>query len=211
MRKLTAFFVVLVLFVLTAFVWAQGRVYYFNGVPYRFPTVQGGSGELLTNNGTGVLTWSPAPTPEGLWAGSVVFSTVSCPTGWTVSTTAAGRYLVGMPSGGTVSGTVGTALTNLEARDHVHAGPSHQHTGPNHSHVAGAWTTSGATGTITQGWGDGSGATITLPTQGHTHTVGPFSTGDSGTGLTGAAGTANTGGASATIAPYIQFIVCVKD
>lgn len=50
-----------------------------------------------------------------------------CPTGWTEYTAAQGRVIVGVPAGGTVAGTVGSALANLDTRDittvvaHLHA------------------------------------------------------------------------------------------
>ncbi len=54
-------------------------------------------------------------------AGTVVyFDLAACPAGWTELTAARGRTIVGLPSGGTLGGTQGTALTNLEARTHDH-------------------------------------------------------------------------------------------
>jgi hypothetical protein len=49
------------------------------------------------------------------------FNLPSCPSGWTEVTDAQGRAIVGLPSGGTLSGTVGTGLTNLEDRSHSHS------------------------------------------------------------------------------------------
>lgn len=50
-------------------------------------------------------------------SGAVMFFNLSvCPAGWTELTQARGRYLVGLPSGGTLGGTAGTALSNLENR-----------------------------------------------------------------------------------------------
>ena len=58
-------------------------------------------------------------------AGAVMpFNLASCPSGWTELTNARGRYLVGRPSGGTLLGTAGTALTNRENRaagQHLHS------------------------------------------------------------------------------------------
>ena len=51
------------------------------------------------------------------------FNLSSCPSGWTALAAAQGRYLVGLTSGGTLGGAVGTALTNSEDRPtggHVH-------------------------------------------------------------------------------------------
>jgi hypothetical protein len=54
----------------------------------------------------------------------------ACPSGWTEYTAGQGRVVVGLPSNGTLAGTVGTALTNLENRIHTHNYtdvPSHTH------------------------------------------------------------------------------------
>lgn len=40
----------------------------------------------------------------------------SCPSGWSEYTSARGRYIVGLPSGGTKEGTQGTALSNVQNR-----------------------------------------------------------------------------------------------
>lgn len=66
----------------------------------------------------GDQTWD---TPTGVPSGMVMFSTSgSCPSGWTEYTSARGRVIVGLPSGGTNGGTVGTAYTNVENRTHTH-------------------------------------------------------------------------------------------
>lgn len=58
---------------------------------------------------------------SGTPAGIVAFSTgVACPTGWTEYTALRGRVAVGLPSGGTAAGTVGSAYTDLENRTHTH-------------------------------------------------------------------------------------------
>src|SRR3989344_434292 len=62
----------------------------------------------ISTAGTSTLTVS---------SGAVMFFNLSsCPSGWTEFTDARGRYLVGLPSGGTLGDTTGTALTNLENR-----------------------------------------------------------------------------------------------
>lgn len=79
------------------------------------------------------------------------FNLSSCPPGWGELLGARGRVVVGLPSGGTLAGTVGTALSNLENRPvgqhnhgvtdsgHVHGitDPGHAHgtTEANHSHT----------------------------------------------------------------------------
>jgi hypothetical protein len=54
-------------------------------------------------------------------------SSASTPSGWSEYTTARGRMVVGLVSGGTDGGTVGTALTNSQDKTHTHTGPSHTH------------------------------------------------------------------------------------
>jgi hypothetical protein len=59
-------------------------------------------------------------------AGAVMFFDLpSCPAGWTEFTQARGRYVVGLPAGGTLRGTSGTALSDQESRpvgQHSHSG-----------------------------------------------------------------------------------------
>ena len=70
------------------------------------------------------FTWNqvgPAGPAGAAPVGAVVFfNLTACPTGWTEFANAAGRTLVGRPTGGSVGGMVGTALTNLENRTHTH-------------------------------------------------------------------------------------------
>ena len=58
-----------------------------------------------------------AEVPQGA---VMTFNLASCPSGWSEVTDAQGRALVGLPSGGTLGGIVGTDLTNLEDRTHYH-------------------------------------------------------------------------------------------
>jgi len=45
-------------------------------------------------------------------SGAVIFfNLASCPQGWRELTSARGRYIVGLPAGGTLGATVGTALS----------------------------------------------------------------------------------------------------
>jgi len=59
-------------------------------------------------------------------------SSTSTLTGWSEYTSARGRMIVGLPSGGTDGGTVGTALTNAQDKSksiaHDHTMSSHKHT-----------------------------------------------------------------------------------
>ena len=129
-------------------------------------------------------------TPKNL----IAFTTDSvAPTGWAEYTAARGRYIVGVPSAGTIAGTIGSAMTNLQDLTHTHTSASHTHTGPSHSH------------------------SITNPNADYAHggaTVadGPAaSTGADGTGATGAT-TPGTGGTAvtSTIAPHIQLFTLQK-
>lgn len=54
-------------------------------------------------------------------AGALVLFNGSCPSGWTEFTAAQGLYLVGVPAAGTVGGTVGTAMADLDNTGHSHA------------------------------------------------------------------------------------------
>jgi len=49
-------------------------------------------------------------------SGMISYFANSCPTGWSEFTQARGRYVVGLPSGGTGTATVGTALSDEENR-----------------------------------------------------------------------------------------------
>lgn len=125
-------------------------------------------------------------------AGMVMFSsTGSCPTGWAEYTDARGRYIVGLVSGGTNEGTVGTALTNTENRpvgQHTHSvtDPGHVHTVPRVT----------ATG----------GGTTTFERNQSATTTANVNTGSATTGIT----IDNAGSVAGTNAPYIQLIACEK-
>ena len=58
-----------------------------------------------------------AEVPQGA---VMTFNLASCPSGWTEVTDAQGRAIVGLPSGGTLSGEVGSGLSDLEDRTHTH-------------------------------------------------------------------------------------------
>ncbi|MGB6881808.1 MAG: hypothetical protein WBD86_00705 [Microgenomates group bacterium] len=61
-----------------------------------------------------------------IFSGMIAPFAGDCPTGWTEYTAARGRTVVGVPDGGSVAGTVGTALTNLGTRTITDV-PSHRH------------------------------------------------------------------------------------
>jgi hypothetical protein len=55
-------------------------------------------------------------------AGAVMaFDRPTCPAGWSIVSNAQGRTIVGLTPGGTLQGTLGAALSNLEDRAHSHS------------------------------------------------------------------------------------------
>lgn len=93
-------------------------------------------------------------------AGAVMyFDLAACPTGWSPLDAARGRAIVGVPTGGTLGGTVGTALGDVENRTHTHA-----------VDPASATTSSAGAHTHTVDPAATNSTTIDLS---HTHTVNP--------------------------------------
>ena len=136
----------------------------------------------------------------------------SVPTGWTEYTAARGRMIVGLPSGGTNEGTLGTAFTNQQSRSksvaHVHSGPEHSHKmGINMGSTVLIYTSGGAYGTS---------GTITMNRQVNVDTnYGPSAIVNT---KTSSENGGNTGGMSANssvqtsdILAYIQLIAIKKD
>lgn len=148
---------------------------------------------LPTNNlvlTAGSLTVG-AVTNASVPANLIAFTSAgTCPTGWSEYTSARGRYVVGLVSGGTNAATVGTALSNTENR------PVGQHnhgvTDPGHFHSYNTGTAAGSTGQWSPSTYDTTGTTAT-----DTKT----------TGLT----VNNEGTTAGTNAPYIQLMACKKD
>lgn len=179
-----------------------GGVIYGTGSAYAV-TSAGSSGQALVSNGASAPSFQTITTvPSGL----VAFSTSgSCPSGWSEYTTARGRYIVGLVSGGTNQGTAGTALSNTENR----AVGQHTHTQDAHSHTA---TDSGHThsyGTLASG-----GAGSDYPAGA---TAGSFQSQTTGSGTANisvantTATNQNAGSVAGTNAPYVQLIACSKD
>jgi len=121
------------------------------------------------------------------------FNLAACPAGWTELTAARGRYLVGLPAGGTLTGTAGTALTNLQDRAvglHSHAVTDPGHT---HAYLPVVGDTDNAAGSAFDR------ATTTATQFSHI-------TSGATTGIT-----VNPTGVAGTNAPYLQLLVCQKD
>jgi len=84
----------------------QDGALYYNDFDHKFKYYDSFAGEWKEPGGVG-----------GIPSNTVIFyNGTSCPSGWTELTSARGRYLVGLPLSGTLAGTAGTALSNLENR-----------------------------------------------------------------------------------------------
>ncbi len=156
----------------------------------RFPsTLPAVSGASLTNlNGSNVASGSVPSAYGGVPAGLIAFSVNgSCPTGWTEYTTARGRYIVGLVSGGTNGATVGTSLSNSENR----ATGQHTHT---------------ATTTITNPNSMTSGESPT----GSGNATASFWGASNLLDWTATTTINNAGSVAGTNAPYVQLIACQK-
>lgn len=114
------------------------------------------------------------------------FNSTICPSGWTEVTSARGRYIVGRPSGGTLAGTAGDDLDNLENRNLG-----------THAHSASAGSGGHSHGAQGLGGGDQNGLVygsngLDFASESPSATISPL------------------GFPAGTPAPYIQFLVCQK-
>lgn len=158
---------------------------------------------------TAVNTWTllgdGVGTPESIPTGTIAFfNLASCPSNWSEYTSLQGRYAVGKPSGGTLSATVGTALNNIENREHGKHGHTvndqqhaHNITDDGHVHTETAPGGSGIGGVAGTGWG------ITYPS-----TVSATTDITIQNAYTNITGTNETGTTEGTNAPYIQLLAC---
>jgi hypothetical protein len=141
--------------------------------------------EALTGGGDG-KPGQDATAPTGA---VMFFDLPSCPAGWSEFTEARGRYVVGLPEGGTLKGTSGTALSNQESRpvgQHNHSGEY------NHTHPITVITTATGGTSGVQWTTGGSAFTQTGGTSG------------------GVLQIANAGSVAGTNAPYVQLRACRK-
>ncbi|MBN1485581.1 MAG: hypothetical protein JXA37_12765, partial [Chloroflexia bacterium] len=173
--------------------------------------------------------------------GAVMFFALSsCPAGWTELTQAQGRVIVGLVPAGTLSGTVGVPLTDLEDRTHTHdvdppvissgAAGAHNHgidppststsSSGSHSHSMG----NGSSSVVSVDSPDG-GASTSASYPSHVHTVyssglhthyvdiptfGSYSVGDH-THIVDVPNKTSTSSSTSQVIPYMQLLVCVKD
>jgi hypothetical protein len=144
-------------------------------------------------------------------SGAVMFFNLeTCPSGWHELQEAQGRYLVGLTDGGTLSATVGTALSDSEDRPvglHTHGinDPGHSHSiyDPGHTHGMGEVAVSGSA------HGDLNGAPNWLSL--YTRSTYRSTTGISINSSTSRVTVQDAGTVSGTNAPYLQLLVCEKD
>jgi len=171
-----------------------------------------GPGQALTRTADelGVESWGcAAAVPNG----AILFFAGDCPEGWAEFTDLSGRALVGVPSGGTVGGASGSALSDLGARTITDV-PSHSHTvdppntattsNGNHRHGIKTrqddWNVSGGS---TPSWGGDNGSyavrhyTEYAGTHTHNVNIAAFTSGATGAG------------AVDVTMPYIQLRACL--
>lgn len=158
----------------------------------------------------------------GIPAGAVMsFNRSSCPSGWSVLEEARGRFIVGMPDGGTLAGTAGgSALSDLEDRAHTHSvnldpvitTPDGDHTHLWAEMVPGVIWEDGA-GTVMADWVDGmdSAGSGFYPIGVDTTTTRQFFTDDSSTHTHQVDVGASDSSADSTDLPYLQLLTCEKD
>lgn len=151
---------------------------------------------------------------NGVPAGSILMiASGTCPTGYTEYTGARGRFIVGVPASGTLAGTAGSAMTNLQNLSVTptftgSALASHQHDG-----VTAVSATAGSQALRNTSNPFGSGTEVTngffgFDTDGVNETRNPALVSATSGGTP--AGTVSAV-ASNSLAPYIQLMFCQKD
>jgi prepilin-type N-terminal cleavage/methylation domain-containing protein len=148
-----------------------------------------GTGRIFVSDAAGTGRW------EDVLAGAVIFvRTASCPAGWSPYQPAEGRYVVGLPSGGTLEGIQGAPLADLEARNlvgqHTHPATANPHT--HTAQTGGAAPSWPANPRLAYGDGNSPGGMVTLDAEIASVTVGQV-------------------GSTETNAPYVQLRACKKD
>ena len=195
--------------------WSLG----VNGLPTS-PHAIRGTGAIT--NGTFQAPLVPAGATDVFPSSAIMFFNLSsCPSGWSAVPAAEGRYLVGVPSPGTLGATVGTALSNIENRPvglHFHqysdTGHSHGITDPGHAHGVGAgtryvfWDTGTCKAPTHYGSFTNPDANcLDWATTNATSTTNINGTGTATTNIS----IQNAGSVSGTSAPYVQYRVCQKN
>ena len=170
------------------------------------PKAGGAMTGAITTNSTfdGVDVAAIASVPANLVAYRA--SGESTPSGWSEYTSCRGRMIVGLPSGGSDGGTVGTVLDNLDDR-------THNHTLSSHTHPIGYHQSSGTIYMDNSGHVFGQSSTSATPNTAKTWTsVGSHSSTGISAENSSTPSTANTGtSATSDVLAYIQLMTIKKD
>ena len=148
------------------------------------------------------------------------FDLANCPAGWSEMTEARGRAIVGRPTNGTLRGTVGEALGDLEDRAHAHVVPlnvTKTSLGGQHSHLmdppTGFSSEFEASSVGVSLRTDGNRYIIGLKLHSHRVNYDPFAdqlTGEHTHGVV-LPGTQTTVARTSDVIPYLQLLSCRKD
>jgi hypothetical protein len=207
---------------------AETRINYFNGVGYVFPATQGAAGKVLTNDGSGNLSWASPATISELWTGAIIFSNSACPAGFTqLNATYNGRYFRASATGGGVGGSSShghtltgstdaqaVTLTGSSAGATISISGSTGTTSISHTHTLNPSYAGCSSGVYTSIYSISASAT----NPSHSHGVGTLSGGSHSHGVGTLAGSSHSHGVgtlaagSTTITPpYYGVRACVKD
>jgi hypothetical protein len=162
-----------------------------------------GTSDTLVSSQAAIKSYVDSAAPSNLIAH---FTGTSAPSGWSEYTSARGRMIVGLPSGGTDGGTVGTALTNAQDK-----GTIHNHTESSHRHNTDIINDSSG-GQIR--WNEVNGNTGSNAAGNHTNRTSTFSGTSYGYKYTSSNAGGGTGTATVStsdVLAYIQLMVIKKD
>lgn len=142
---------------------------------------------------------------------TIFLSTSACPAGFQELPSFEGRYIMGVPSGGTVGGTVGSALGDLATLSHNHIGSTGlvdlAHT---HSVDAPATASGGPSSTTCSYNSANTACNANQGTDTHSQTTDIVATTSSGASIGAAMNHSHTISTSDHTAPYLQVRACMK-
>lgn len=150
----------------------------------------GGTFAIALTGGTGTVVAILLSSATGMVPANTVMYTTggTAPAGFSEYTSARGRMIIGLPSGGTDEGTVGTALTDLQDKTHTHT----YSTVISHTH------------TVARGQGTGGAASTATGADNNAYS-------DMNTGSTGSASGTTATAALSDFLAYIQLMTIKKD
>jgi hypothetical protein len=185
-------------------------------------TGSGGTGQVMPYLQLLACGKDSAAAPANPTGEVASFDLANCPAGWSEMTEARGRAIVGRPTNGTLRGTVGEALGDLEDRAHAHVVPlnvTNTSLGGQHSHLMVPPETESSASSR-----EASNVGVSLLTDAnryiigsrqHSHTAFPDSFADQ---LTGEhthdvvlPETQTTVARTSAVIPYLQLLSCRKD